>query len=940
MLRKILSILGFVFVGIVISNTVAFAQAASSGDPQVGTQAKGTYLKAILIDSTNRAPVEFATISAKYIGETSASKYALSDDKGVAIIQGMKVGRATITVEYMGYKTKTLVTDIKKGANDLGNLLLQEDINLLNAVVVTDVANPMVVKKDTIEYNASSFKINDSDMLEELLKKLPGVEIDSDGKITANGKEINKIMIDGKTFFLDDPQLATKNIPAKIVNKVRVVERKSDQARFTGIDDGEEETVIDLGIRPGMMNGWFGNVMGGYGTKDRYQGAAMVGRFTDKTQISIIGNANNTNNRGFMDMAGSMMGGMRGGGGMGGGRGMFSGNGITESWMGGVNANTEVLNGKMKLSGNYMYSGSDKTVEEKKNKETMLSDVNTLYNREEGAEKTETSGHRIGAEMDYAISDETSILFRPTFNFTGGSFNSINQFTTLNNTDSTNRGTSFSSGDNDAQQIGGMLLFRQRLGKPGRTMSLRFNYNYSNNEMDGLNYSKTDYFMNNLVDSTSIIDQRYFQNDKSYSLGGRLSYTEPLGKNFFIEGAYQYNYRKSNSDKDTYNKGVDDKYDQLDSIYSSHYENTFITQQAELNFMKQEDKYNLTVGVSMQPSRTDSRGRGRDTSYNVLNFAPSARFDYRFSDDRFLRVRYRGRTSQPSISQLLPIPDNSNPLRVTMGNMDLNPEFTHSLSMEYRTNNRQNFSWFSTSLDASYTSDKIVSRSWYDDNGVQYTQPYNDGTGVYSLSGRIMYNSKIAKSNFSIMSFTYARYGNGITYVSDQGDYVKNITKTFSVSENLRISYRNDFIELIAGGRANYQNAWYSVQSQDKVATWTNAVTGSVNATIPGGFNITSDVAYTFYIGFGDGYGEPATVWNAEISKLLFKNKVTLKAKVYDILKDARNTYRTTTENYIQDVENNTLGQYFMFSLVWRFGTFSGGDMRRMGPGGGMHRRR
>lgn len=923
---------------IILSQThsAAGVSAPNSGNAMQPKPA-GTYLKLRLVDSVSGAPVEFVTVSAKYVGETTAKRFSSTDENGDAVIQNMRVGRATVTAELMGYKPKTFIADIKRGANDIGEILIQENPTLIDAVTVTAVANPMVVKKDTIEYSAAAVKVNETDMLEELLKKLPGIEIDTDGTITANGQEINKIMIDGKTFFLDDPQIATKNIPAKIVEKVRVVERKSDQAQFTGIDDGEEETVIDLGIHKGMMDGWFGNLTGGYGTDNRYQGGGMIGKFTSKTQISVIGNMNNTNNRGFRDIAGSMMGGLRIGG-MGGGRN----NGITESWMGGLNFSTELLDKRLKLTGNYFYSGSEKSVEEKKNKETMLGDGVSLFNNENGYDKTRTDGHRVAMEIDYSLSDNTSILFRPTFNISGGDFESGNLFETLTGTDSTNRGESRSTGVNDAYETGGMLLFRQRLGKPGRTLSIRLNYNISDNELDGANYSITRYFQDNAESGRDIVDQIYDQTEKSHTLAGRISYTEPLGKNFFVEGAYRYSYKETDSEKNTYNKDEESgKYTLKDEDYSTDYTNTFITQQYELNFMKQEAKYNFTVGASVQPSSTKSIGRGNDTTYNVLNIAPSARFDYRFSDDKFFRVRYRGRTSQPSINNLLPIPDNSDPLNVKIGNMDLNPEFSHNLNVEYRANNRKNFSWLGVRFGASYTTDKIVNRSWYDGNGVRYTQPYNENTGVYNFSGNVMFNSKIAKSNFSIMTFTNANFGNGISYVNNgngsgtSDDYVKNITKTLSLSENLRFSYRNDYIEVIAGGRVRYQNAWYSVSSVSNAETWTNAITGSVNANIPGGFNITTDVSHTFYIGYGEGYGESSTIWNAEVSKTLFKDQFTLKARIYDILEESKNTYRTTTENYIQDVENNTLGQYVMFSLVWRFGKFSGG-----GPGGpGMGRR-
>ncbi len=939
MYKRYLSVVLLIFINIVCFNLSAMADNVT--DPQVGTAAKGTYLKAVLLDSLNRTPVEFATMSAKYIGEKTAGRYALSDEKGVVIIQGMKVGRASVTIEYMGYKTRNLTIDIKKGANDAGEVLLQEDINLLGEVVVSGVANPIIIKRDTIEYNASSFKINETDMLEELIKKLPGIEIGTDGSITANGKTINKVMIDGKTFFLDDPTLATKNLPAKIVEKVRIVERKSDQARFTGIDDGEEETVLDLGIKAGMMRGWFGNLAGGYGTDNRFEVGAMIGRFNDKTQISIIGNGNNTNNRGFTDMAGSMMGGMRGG------RGFWGGNkGITTSWMGGVNANTEVLDGAMKLSGNALYSGSEQDVREEKSKTTMLANGSNMYTGETSRDFTTTEGFRFGGEIEYDISESASLLFRPNINIGGGSFESTNSYYTLTDTDSTNRGNSRNFGDNDSQQFGGTLLWRQRLGKPGRTISIRLNYDFSNNDLVGYNKSETYYFQ---TGKDSLIDQKYIQKEKSNSIGGRLSYTEPLGKNFFVEAAYRYNYKKTNSDKETYDAigkdGNMTKYDEANPVeeYTTHYENIFINQQAELNFKKQEDRYNLTVGMSMQPSTTTSKGTDRDTTYSIINFAPAARFDYRFTDDKFLRVRYRGRTSQPSINQLMPISDNTNPLQRVEGNEELNPEFSHNLGVEYRTNNRSNFSWFSTSLDASYTTDKIVSMKYYTDEGVQVSTYDNTNKGVYSLSGRIMFNSVIAQSNFSISSFSNIRYGNGISYVQDGNGnsadgmskpiYVENVTRTLSVNENLRVTYRNDWAEVVVGGRVSYQDAWYTVETMDKVATWSNAVTGSVNFTIPGGINLTSDINHNFYIGYDDQAGKPSTMWNASLSKTLFKEAATLKVKVYDILKDAKNLTRTTTENYIQDVVNNTLGQYVMVTFTWRFGNF--GDMKKMRGMGG-----
>jgi hypothetical protein len=282
----------------------------------------------------------------------------------------------------------------------------------------------------------------------------------------------------------------------------------------------------------------------------------------------------------------------------------------------------------------------------------------------------------------------------------------------------------------------------------------------------------------------------------------------------------------------------------------------------------------------------------------------------------------------------MPVNDNSDPLYRVEGNPDLKPEFTHSLSTNYQVNDRAKFSWFNMGLDMSYTQDDIVSKKYYTDEGVQISTYENTGKAVYSINGRVMYNAPIGKSNFTINTFTRAGYNNGISYVREKQNFVENETKNLNIFQMLRLTYRNDWAEIIAGGRVNYRNAKYSVGSMEDVERWTNAITGSINLTIPGGVNLKSDIDHTFYKGFDEGYDEPVTVWNAEISKTLFKNAATLKFKIYDILKQSKNTSVTTNENYIQNVTNNTLGQYFMVTLTWRFGNF--GDMGKGGMRGVM----
>ena len=915
-------------------------------------------IKLKLVDSLTQAPVDFASVYVSKDGTVKGAKYSVTDGQGMATIEKVAPGEYIFKAELMGYKLKQMTIKVGKGALDLGTIKMQQDVNTLEQVVVSAVGNPIVVKKDTIEYSAASIKTSDNDMLEDLIKKLPGFEVDSDGNITANGETIKKVFIDGKEFFLDDPQLASKNIPAKIVNKVKLVEKKSEQAEFTGIDDGEEETVLDLSIKPGMMQGWFGNLSGGGGMDiantdhdARFQAAGMVGRFTDKTQISIIGNANNTNNRGFQDMAGEMMGAMRGAGMRGmGGMGWGGNSGITTSWMGGINANGYLFDGDMEIGGNYLYNGSEKVLEEKTNKMTMLDDNESITTLDNAYSVNRSQGHRAGIRADWDISDKTSILFTPQFRFGYGDFMDSTYYATDNNLKGkVNDGSSVSTGYNDNMTASGRILFRQKIGRSkGRTFSLNVNYNISQNEMTGDNRSVTNSYDDQGNKKASVIDQQYVQSSDAYTLGGRVSYTEPLGRNFFLEASYRYNYKNTQAEKMTYDRDlVTGQYSNLDTLYSSRYNNTFINQDARLNLVKQEEKYNFQVGFSVQPAYTKSvttlfkENRDSVLAYSVVNYAPSARFDYRFSDRNFLRINYRGSTNQPSITQLQPVPDNSNPLRISLGNPKLQPEFSHRFNVNYRNTNTETFASQNASLYATYVKDDIINASWYTSTGVQYTAPINSKEGTFTAGGRYMYNTPIAKSNFSIMSFTNVSLSRGLSYTGTGDvetlddiidDLVAGKTTTLNVTERLNFVYRDDTFEARLGGSARFQNAWYTIKEQEKPSTWTNSINGEVNYTMPWGTEIKTDARYTFYIGYEDGYNEPTCVWNAEISQLLFKKKATLRFKVYDILQQAKNVYRTTADNYVQDVEQNTLGQYFMLSFTFRFGNFG---RQGMGPGRG-----
>ncbi len=951
-------------------------------------------VKAKLTDEKTGEPVGFATASLTVKGEKDPAKYVLSDSEGNVNLQKVRKGTYVFKAELMGYKPFTKEITVEKELN-LGVLAMAEDAEVLDAANVSAVGNPILVKKDTIEYNAASFKTSDNDMLEDLLKKLPGVEVNSDGTITANGETINKITIDGKTFFLDDPQLASKNLPAKIVEKVKVVERKSEQARFTGIDDGNEETIIDLSIYKGMMNGWFGNLSAGgghdvpdqgyYGNgksalKDgwRYQGAGMVGNFKESSQISLIVNANNTNNRGFNDLAGGMMMGMRGGGGgMGMGMGGFGGgNGITSSWMGGLNGAFDLFDGDMELAGNYLYNGSDKYVEEESSKTTFMEDGSHMITDNKGSSTNASQGHRFGIRLDHEFNENTSILFEPQINFGTGNYSERSDFSTRTargaDTTFTNQGFNDNRGDNQNWTTSGRFLYRQRLGKAGRTFSANIDYNFSNNEMTGLNQSltQTDFNQDGQFDN-EIVNQRFDQLSKNSSLSGRLVYTEPLAKTLFLEASYQYSWNVSKSSKDTYNSGSYDfdashmTYnpvgEEYDATYSSSILNRYINQRAGLTLSWQKEKINAQVGAQINPTNTHNETNGESYDSKVINWSPEARIRYMFNDNSNLMINYNGRSSQPSTSQLMPVPDNTNPLNISLGNPYLQPYFTHNMRANFRFTNRETFTSVNASVNGGLVQNSITNAQWYDQAGTQYSIPVNS-KGNGNVNTRVMVNSPIGMSNFSIMSNTNARYNQSLSYIGtsslasdkyydpenadfnydlfhkdfpDLGNtdaFAKNKIQTMNISQMLRLTYRNDFVELVAGGRTNVSKSWYTMNTGNQKATWNNNASFEMNWTLPFGMNIISDLNYNWYNGYTT-QQEPEFILNAEITQLLFNKTCTLALRAYDLLNQAKNLSVTDASNYHQEVRNNTLGRYIIISFTYRFGTFGGGR-RGHGPGG------
>ena len=950
-----------------------------------------------LEDASNGEAVGFATVS--LTPAKGSAKYALTDNEGHGTIEKVKDGSYTFKAEIMGYKTYSKEVEIK-GATDLGTIKMELDQQVLDAASVSATGNPIIIKKDTVEYNASSFKTTDTDMLINLLKKLPGIEVDDSGNITANGESITKITIDGKTFFLDDPQMASQNLPAKMIEKVKVVKKKSEQAEFTGIDDGNDETIIDLTVQKSMMNGIFGNVTGGVGhdipSKNndlndwRYTGNGMVGRFTDDTQLSVIANGNNgAGGMGFTNMGGNMMGqmmgggrgmggGMMGGGMMGGGMGGFGG-GITTSWMGGVNAAADLLDDKMEFSGNYMYSGSITQSEQDSYQENYFKDKPTQIQETSNTSYQRNNGHRVGVRLDHKFSDNTSILFQPQFNYSQGGYNQTQVFDTWlgskGDDSKLNDGFSTNNGLNSNWQANGFLLFRQRLGIPGRTLSVNLNWTLSNNHSDGNNQSITN---THAGLAPQIVNQRVDQSSKTQNASARLVYTEPLGGGFYVEGSYQYSYNLSDSDKDVYNSKDGDfeidyekhtmKYlgdGARDEDYSSKIINRNINQSAGLAFMYQEGDVRAQLGVTANPQKQHNETNGKTYDNKVLNWSPRAMLFYDFNDNANIRINYNGRSGQPTTSQLMPVLDNSNPMSMSLGNPYLTPYFNHNGRVELEYSNRQTFFTARLNLQGGMNQNPIVNASWNDNMGRRYTFPVN-GKNTYNGSVRIMVNAPIAKSNFSISNNANVNYSMSTSYVgasnldtdrfwndkktefdyemfhdaypdlNNTPDFIVNATQTLSVMERLNLNYRSDYFEFRVNGGTRFNKPWYSVKTDDTNdnATWNNSVGGSINWTIGyTGLTFTTDANYNWYAGYKT--DQPSRlIWNAGLQMPIIYNQATISLNAYDLLGQRNNLSTTQNENLYSESRSLSIGRYVILSFTWRFGTFGGRNGRMGGFGG------
>lgn len=932
-----------------------------------------------VIEAGTKEPVELAAVQLLSLPDSAQVAGMTTSTQGYFSLSKQKPGKYLLKVSFIGYVTKIIPVQLTANvpAKKMGNIELATDAVMLQEAVVVAEAPQVTVVEDTLMYNSSAYRTPEGAMLEELVKKLPGAEIDDDGNVKINGKDLKKIMVDGKEFFGGDVKTGLKNLPVDMVDKLKTYDKKSDLARVTGIDDGEEETVLDLTVKKGMNQGWFGNADLGAGTKDRYTGRMMLNRFVDKTQFSIIGSANNVNDQGFS--------------GGGGGPRWRSNNGLNATKMLGANFATQT--NKLELGGSVRYNFQDADISSINSSERFLQNGNSYSNSNN---KNRNKGTNLNADfrMEWKPDTLTNIIFRPNFSYgrtnnasrsESGTFNedpfnlivNPNDYLNFDNLSDdplkdirVNATNSASLSKGKSLSGNATLQVNRKLNNRGRNLTFRGVFGYGDNDNDQYTQSETRYYqlLNHLGGDSILYRNQYITTPtRNYNYTAQVTYSEPIAKATFLQFSYQFQYKYSKSDKTTFD--LLDYPDwaiggALPSGYESHAVDS-LSKNAEYRYYNHDasvglrfirPKYQLNVGMSFQPQNsTLSYKKGDymiDTTRTVFNFAPNMDLRFRFSKVSQLRFTYRGRSNQPTMENLLPITDNSNPLNIRMGNPGLKPSFAHTMRLFYNTYNAEKQRGIMTHFSFTATQNSISNSTRYnEETGGLITRPENIN-GNWNAFGMFGFNTALKNEKYTINTFTNVNYQNNVAFLYNQDtkNNDRNTSTGLTLGERVTGSYRNDWFEFSLNGSINYTAERNKLRPENNQEPYTYSYGASTNITMPWKMTLATNIANQSRRGYRDSsMNRDELIWNAQLAQSLLKGAATVSFEVYDILRQQSNISRSLSADMRSVSEYNGINSYCMVHFIYRLNIFGSKAAREKmmnsgrrgfggpgrGPGGG-----
>jgi len=985
-MKQIISLLLLLFAGVTAVSAQRYVVEGNLQDSQM--EHKLMYATAAILQKDN-----------------TLLRSTMSDSTGHFKIELTQPGNYRLRLSYIGYKTQFKDIRLAQGSDsvNVGTVLLESEENTFAEATVTATAARVQQVGDTTQFNAEAYRVPEGSTLEALIKQLPGVEVSESGTITWNGKEVKEFLVNGKDFFKGDTEIAMKNLPTELVNKIKAYDKKSDYAEQTGIDDGEETTVLDITTKKALNESWITNADLAYGNKDRYSGRVFASRFTETNRVSAFGQANNVGGRGF-----------------GGPRGFGGSQGLTAQKMAGIDFSWE--NGKKKreagrfeIGGNVRYSHRNSDLRQTTNSETFLtSGGSNSFSNSNNASASHSTNINANLRLQWNPDSMTFIMLRPSYSHSESRNNGLSRTATFNDdpysiTGVTNPLDTLSLDETTKQQLHGITVNRnnreslgssnsnnfgatfniiRNLKKKGRNVSLRAKYDYTNSHSRSFSISNIQYF--NTEKAGSFLNQYTDTPNKNWNYSLRLGYVEPLGGKWYAEARYEFSKRYQDSRRSLYNLDsigapwndptgywpigtlpteADVLQQVIDDFNSQYATYKYYNNRVNVGVRYTDEKIRFNAGVSINPQITkmdyERKAQHIDTliTRHVLNISPEVRFRYQFSRTNQLELNYRGSSSQPSMTQLLDVVDDSDPLNVSMGNPGLKPSWSNTLRAMYRGYNAESQAGIMGGVDFTTTRNSISTRIVYDDEtGVRYSRPENIN-GDWNLRGRFMYNFGFGPEKmFTLSTFTnlgYTRnvgfvsrmadaksvrgivssfYGdmrqnanehNGADFYSDIFDHKtsqKNTAKTVNVGENFNLSYRDTWFDVGITGSLNYQNSRNSVQTSGNLDTWQFSYGLTANATTSWGMGISTDIRMSSRRGYSDkAMNTNELLWNAQLSQSFLSGKpLTVSIQFYDILHKQSNVSRTINAQMRSDSWSNAINSYFMVHVIYRLNIFGG----------------
>ena len=969
------------FIVLLLLSLAAFPARAQFIPGGLFEKNQGSVIVRVLEEKTD-VPVPYASAYLTAKNDTLITNFTLTDTAGVARITKVTRGTYVLTVEMLGYQTyhseHYFSYGWDKDSVDLGVIRLAEDVEMLDAAHVSAIGNPVEIRQDTIIFNAASFQMGQNQMLEDLLKRMPGMEVSKDGTVKYNGETIQKITVGGKTFFFDDPKMALKNLPAKVVDKVKVIDKASDSEQFTGVAT-DREKVMDLEFKQEFQKGWFGNAQAGAGTtlagdrKDEmidnrgflYTGNVMASGYNEKDQIVLVGGAYNapiSESDGVVvfrsydgdDVSETRFGGIGGGG-------------IQTYRQLGANYNTTRIKGmESTAAANYNHSFNDSR--SRSERTTFVAGGSDIFTGTEN--KNFATGDNVKLNFELKNTDRKRFLveFSPTFRYSGGKTEGYNDNESYQKEGGLRLNSSSSSKYEESRQFQHNAYYtfgvKELGGNKRRTVTLSGGYTLTNYDADSREFSQT--FLQDPVKPVTR-DLFYVTENRNYSGNVRLNYNEPLAERWTLSVSVNSYGSWRNNGKDAYGRTagqpgfdpsiIDKKdYTQHNDYYSSFTKNRYIYFNESVQFQYNKDQLSLQLGAQMQETLNETRSRtlGVETETGMgewlLDWNPYFNFRWMKQQNRF-NFSYSGRSTRPSAARQMPVLDISVPTRIQTGNIYLKPAYGHYFSGSIYLNNPQRQRSFNLYLNGSLNQRQMVTASWFDDDGIQYGIPVNSGkpslsASIYSgatlpltkdkklkvdlglsasESRSISYQNTRKLAGIDVETFDYARFMSefwgderGDRFYSGKSGFSESITNSLSLNPEIGISYRNDFLTLMLNGQTRYQNTRYSLDSAADTKTWSSEIWFWGEVTTPHEWEIETSLEYDFFHGFPSGYNEPYWMWDFSVTKNIKQFAIGL--HVSDILNQTRTTRHITTENYVEDAMYNRLGRHFYLTFKWNFG--------------------